>query len=485
MNQHMTTLRDYQNSALKQTYASMRLHRKTILQLPTGSGKSHIAAALMEHALQNNKRVAFLVDRIVLGDQITDRLFEAGLPISVMQAQHPMYNPNKPIQICSIQTLARRDRRYWPEVDLFIFDEAHMKYAIVQEIMDKWDLIPWLGLTATPFTRGLGLIWENLVVGITTKELIEQGFLCDYEAFGPDTPNLVGVRRSGGDYSAPDLETRMNSITGNIVKHYLETGNDRKGLAFTPTVAYSQYLAEEFKKNGVDADYVSHHDTPEQRHDKMTRYRSGDIRMMCNCDVLTKGFDMGDIEYGILARPTRSLALHIQMIGRFLRTHDNKPIATIMDHAGNIERLGFPDDDLPTTLDMGEPGENSDTRDEPEERQPRTCPQCYSIVPPATPQCPVCGHMARRQPEVEVKSGILKKLENPNITAGQMKQDVYGQLLTIAKTYSYSRGWVSHKYKEIFKVWPRGMNETPTEPTQDILGWVKSQNIRYAKRRTG
>jgi DNA repair protein RadD len=482
MNQHMKTLRGYQNDSLKDTYASLRSNRKVMLQLPTGSGKSHIAAALMEHALQHDRKVAFLVDRIVLGDQIIDRLFKAGLPISVQQGNHPMYNPSKPIQICSIQTLARRDRRHWPKVNLIMQDEAHCKYAIVEKMMSTWNNVPWVGLSATPFTRGLGLLWEDLVVGITTKELIEQGFLADYEAYGPNTPNLVGVRRSNGDYSAPDLEERMNEITGDIVKHYMDRGVGKKALAFTPTVAYSQYLADEFKKNGINADHVSYHDTDEQRTDKMQRYRTGEIEVMCNCDVLTKGFDMGDIEYGILARPTRSLSLHIQMIGRFLRTFDGKDIATIMDHAGNIERLGFPDDDLPTTLDMGVPGENGDAPD-PEEPQPWNCPMCHALVPPRTPQCQVCGHIARRQPEVEVKSGILKRLENRNVEPAQMKQDVYSQLAYIQKDKGYSRGWIAHKYKAIFNVWPRGMHNRPTEPTTEILGWVTSQNIRHAKRR--
>lgn len=483
MNKHLKSLRGYQASAIRSTYNSMRNHRTTMLQLPTGSGKSHIAAAIMEHGLANNKRMAFLVDRIVLSDQIFDRLFEAGLPISVMQGDHPMYNPSKPIQIASIQTLSRRGRRHWPEVDMFIQDEAHIKHSVVGEIMGQWDAIPWLGLSATPFTRGLGLLWKNLVVGVTTKDLIEQGYLSEYEAFGPNTPDLTNVRRANGDYSATDLEVRMNAITGDIVKHYLERGVGKKGLAFTPTVAYSQHLAEEFRQNGVDADHVSAHDTDAQRDRKMKAYRNGEIEMMCNCEVLTRGFDQGDIEYGILARPTRSLSLHIQMIGRFLRTASGKEKALIMDHAGNIERLGFPDDDLPRHLDMGEPGVNSDTRDI-EEPQPRTCPKCFALVPPRTPQCPVCGHIARPRPEVEVKSGILKKLENPNIEPAQLKQSVYSQLVYIANEYGYARGWVAHKYNAIFKVWPRQMVDRPIEPTPEILSWVKSQNIRHAKRRS-
>jgi len=219
------------------------------------------------------------------------------------------------------------------------------------------------------------------------------------------------------------------------------------------------------------------------RQDKMKRYRAGEIRMMSCVDVLTKGFDDPMIEYGILARPTRSLSLHIQMMGRFLRAHDDKPLATIMDHAGNIERLGFPDSDLPTALNMDEPGEPGD-QPVPDEPLPWNCPACRALVPPRTPQCPVCGHMARRPTEVEVKKGILKKLENPNITAKQQKQEVYSQLLWYCDKHGYKDGWAANKYRAIFDVWPRGLLATREIPSTELAGWIKNQNIRYAKRTT-
>jgi DNA repair protein RadD len=491
MNQHLTTLRDYQKDVITRTYESMRSHRKTMLQMATGSGKSHVAAAIMEMGLAKGKRIGFLIDRIVLGDQITDRLFSSGLPVSVVQGQHPLWNPNKPLQVCSVQTLARRRETQWPAVDLWIMDEAHLVYDVVNRMMAHRTDIPWLGLSATPFTRGLGLIWDNLVVGSTTKQLIEQGYLCDYEAYGPDTPNLIGVRRSGGDWSPADLEGRMNEITGSVVKHYMDRGRKpdgsmMKALAFTPTVAYSQHLADEFRKNGIDADHVSGHDTDVQREDKMARYKSGEIQVMTNCDVLTRGFDMGDIEYGILARPTRSLSLHIQMLGRFLRTSPGKDKALIMDHAGNIERLGFPDDDLPTRLDSEDRSESDDTREEDdEEREPRNCPQCHHLMPAGTVQCAMCGHVIRKPIEVEVKSGILTKLTNPNVGEKQNKQEIYSQLLHIADARGYSRGWTAHKYRELFEVWPRGMVDVLAQPSEGLQGWITHKNIAWAKRKHG
>jgi hypothetical protein len=170
------------------------------------------------------------------------------------------------------------------------------------------------------------------------------------------------------------------------------------------------------------------------------------------------------------------------MLGRFLRTHPEKDRAIILDHASNIERLGFPDDDLPQELDQGERGTNSDTRD-PDEPQPWNCPNCHHLVPPRTPQCPVCGHIARRQHEVEVKKGALQKLTNPNVSEQQNKQDVYSQLVWFGDQHGYATGWAKHKYRELFGVWPRNVNREKKMPSQELLSWIRSRQIAYAKRK--
>jgi DNA repair protein RadD len=462
-------LREYQSNAIGKVYQSLRKHRSCILQMPTGSGKTHVAMEIIRHGLKHGKRIAFCVDRITLLDQTLDKFVEEGFQIGVMQGQHSMTNASAPVQIVSLQTLARRGRRHWPEVDLFIIDECHVNYEIIREVIETWDGLKYIGLSATPFTRGLGLVWEDLVVATTTAELIEQGFLADYEAYAHSQPDLTGVRQSNGDYSTPDLEERMNTLTGDIVAHYLAHGNNGKALVFTPTVAYAQSLALEFQKAGVDADHVSGYDTDERRKEILDKYKDGTIKVITNCEVLTKGFDQPDIEVGILARPTRSLSLHIQMCGRFIRAHDGKEKALILDHAGNIERLGFPDDDLPTTLDMGEPNTNSDTRQR-DEPQPWNCPKCHHLVPERTRICPACGHAAVRPNGVQIEAGVLQKIER---TGMSQKQAVYSMLNCIRLDKGYKEGWVANQYKEIFGVWPRKMNRhtilTPVPELREFL----------------
>jgi superfamily II DNA or RNA helicase len=473
-------LRPYQKKAIAQTYESLRENNRVMLQLPTGSGKTHIAMDIIKQGLRNGRRINFGVDRLTLLDQTVDKFREHHIPVSVMQGNHPLYNPAQPVKIVSLQTLQRRDRSRWPTCDLWFFDEAHTHYGITSKVMNTWNALKYVGLSATPFTRGLGRVWEDLVVGATTEELMIEGHLSNFVAYGPSQPDLRGVRQSNGDYNSTDLEDRMGFITGDILQHFLKHGADKKTIGFTPTVRYAEHMAELFTANGIPSDYVCGKDSDERRIEVFNRYRAGDIQALFNCEVLIKGYDQPDIELGLVLRPTRSLSLHIQMLGRLLRTAPGKERAIILDHAGNIGRLGFPDDPLPTRLCDRERGVSSIDRRDPEEPTPWTCSQCYTLVPPRTRECPSCGFIPRQAPELEVREGSLRKLARGSMVE---KQDVYSQLLELAARRKRKMGWVAHSYRSIFGVWPRRMVDRRKEPTQDLINWVKSQDIRYAKRR--
>lgn len=477
----IATLRPYQNTAIKNVYEALRTYDRVMLQCPTGSGKTHIASAIIEHGLKHGRRIGFCVDRLTLLDQTLDRFVGDGFRIGVVQSGHPLQNPAAPVQIISAQTLARRDRRSWPPIDLAIIDEAHTNYSVYGKMMDAWNRIKYIGLSATPFTRGLGRTWQKLVVGSTTSELISAGYLSKYVAFGPSAPDLVGVRTSNGDWVRSELESRMNVLTGGIVEHYLKHAAGKQAIAFTPTVAYAISLSEAFNAAGVAADYVHGEDEPERRIESLRKYRSGETMVMCNCEVLTKGFDLPQIEVGIIARPTKSLSLHIQMLGRVLRTAPGKEQALILDHAGNIERLGFPDDDLPTELCRREKGASSQDQRAREEPRPWNCPRCHSLVPPATAPCPTCGFMPQRQGrEVEHVEGSLRKLAK----VGKVeKQAMYSQLLSVAHDRGFKMGWVAHTYRDLFGVWPRGMLDVRAPVTPEIDKFVTSRLIRAAKRK--
>jgi superfamily II DNA or RNA helicase len=351
--------------------------QSVILQLPTGAGKTHCAIAIIKHGLEHGRRINFCADRLTLIDQTFEKFMEHGIRCGVVQADHPARDPARPVQIISLQTLKRR--RQWPDADLWIVDEAHDQHQVTYEAMVRG--AKFIGLTATPFTTGLGLHWNRLVVGVTTAELIEAGYLSPYKAYGPSAPDMKGVGTTAGDYTKSEMEPRVREIIGSVVNHYMEHGEGRKALCFAVNVAHAKDLAGQFQAAGLEADYVEGRDTPDRRHEVLGKFRRGDLDVVVNCEVLTKGFDLPDIGCLILARPTRSLSLHIQMIGRGLRAAPGKDYCLILDHAGNIERLGFPDDDLPRELCMKEKGVSSADKREKKDPMPWNCPDCTHLNP--------------------------------------------------------------------------------------------------------
>lgn len=474
-------LRDYQVTAVRETYAALREFDRVLLQMPTGSGKPHVAKAIIEHGLKHHKRINFIVDRITLVDQTFESFMDQGIRAGVVQANHPAFNAALPVQICSIQTLKRKRSNDWPIADLMIVDEAHDQHQAMYAQMEKWNALKYLGLSATPFTTGLGLHWQKLVVGSTTSELMRRGFLSPYVAFGPSTPDLQGVGSMAGDFSKKEMEPRVKAIIGSVVDHYVENAEGRKALVFAVNVAHAKELALEFIRRGIDADYVEGRDTPERRSRVLKDFRSGLLDVVVNCEVLTKGFDLPDITCLILARPTRSLSLHIQMLGRGLRTAKGKVNCLILDHAGNIERLGYPDDPLPQELCTKEKGVSSKDKREKDEPKPWNCSKCHHLNPHDTLTCTCCGYMRKKPSKVVEKSGKLVELAGAGKRAD--KQCAYSMLLCHAEGHGYSSGWVAHKYKKLFGVWPRQMSETLETPTPEFRSWLKSEQIRYAKQR--
>jgi superfamily II DNA or RNA helicase len=183
----------------------------------------------------------------------------------------------------------------------------------------------------------------------------------------------------------------------------------------------------------------------------------------------------------ILARPTKSLTRFIQMVGRVLRPFEGKTKALMLDHSGSTERLGYPTDDLPLELDDGRPKAAGTKRTK--ERLPSACTSCSYMRPPGVHVCPVCGFAPERQSNVETREGELVKVARQRKADKFEKQSAYSQLIHIADERGYSDGWVSHKYRALFGVWPRGLDSRPIEPTPEMRSWVKSQAIRFAKRK--
>lgn len=485
-------LRDYQEKAIHLLRQSLSTgHRTPMLQCSTGAGKTVIAGSIIESARNKGKCVAFIVPKITLVDQASAHLDAIGIDHGVIQADHYRTDYAKKVQVISVQTLIRR--KPW-EFDLALNDEAHGKFTGLLELMDKWNKIPFIGLSATPWTKGLGQHYDDLIIPITIHELIDQGHLVDADAYGPSKPDMAGVKTTGGDYNQKEAAKRADQegLIADIVKTWLELAGNRQTICFATNVAHSKHITQRFIDAGVAAIHIDAYTDSRDRRRAIAAFKSGEVKLLSSVGVLHTGFDAPNAEVAILARPTKSLSLHIQMIGRILRPYTDeqtgyvKERGLILDHSGNIERLGFHTDPTPEHLDDGKGKTDSVDPETREEPLPKTCPQCFTIKPPQVSACPKCGYSFIKENEVVEQAGELKKLKKANReSTPEEKAEFYGGLKQYANekvTIKNKEGWASNKFREKYGVWPNHYKDAPpVQPNPDVLGFITYCNVKWAK----
>ena len=472
----MQTLRPYQDQAIEKLRGQFALGRKKVmLQLPTGGGKTAIAAEMVRSAITRGRKCLFVADRLELIDQASERFDIEGIPHGIVQADHPRTDPDAPLQVCSIQTL---NRRRLPAFDFCVIDEAHVIHQAHKRLMETD--AKFVGLSATPFAKGLGKIFDSLVVGATTSELIDLGFLVQPRVWAPSAPDLTKVRTVAGDFDEQQLAaaTDKKELVGDIVDHWHRLAQGRPTIVFAVNIAHSINIVGTFKEAGVNAVHLDAYTPKAERKEIIARFKAGEIQVLSSVDILTKGFDYPGASALIMARPTKSLMLYIQQAGRVLRIAEGKTDCIILDHAGNTERHGFVTDALPRELDMGNKAASS-TRDKPEAK-PTKCSKCHFVKAPRVYICPNCGFAPKKKSGVKSEDGDLIEVTKHAIID---KQFIYSQLVAIADEHRYSPGWIAHKYKTYTGVWPRGLSSVPIKPTEEMRKWVRHQNIKWAKRR--
>ena len=491
-------LRSYQTNAIQDVrHAMARKALRVMLYSPTGSGKTEIAQAIIMAAAEKGKRVAFICNRIHLVNQASERFYRNGIRHGIIQGQNTR-DIDKQVLIASIQTVAKRGM---PPVDLILIDEAHAVAgsAEFRQFLFRRNNVPVIGLSATPFSKGLGKhyeemggeLFQKLVVAATIPELIEQKFLVDCEIYAPSEPDMTGLKQSRNafgelDWSDMDVGKAVDKPTliGDIVSHWLRLANDTPTVCFASSIAHSQHIVEAFRAAGVAAEHIDCYTDEQERKAILGRVARGDTRVISNVAILSEGWDFPACQTMILARPTRSLIRYIQMAGRVLRPFPGKTQALILDHSGTVARLGFPTEDLPLELDNGKAKDAKRGSEEDEEPKASVCPSCKYVKKTYMPVCPQCGFAARKKPDVVELDGELKRVEKKSkkkalTTLG--KQEVYSQLLTMQMNRGYSDGWVAHQYRNIFDVWPRGLARIAKEATEEVSKFVHSKQISFQR----
>lgn len=327
------TLNPHQELAIDMLRRSLASgHKRPMLQAPTGAGKTILSAAIVEGALRKGNPVLFVVPFLSLVDQTVEKFSEQGISsVGVMQGYHPQTDGEQPVQVASVQTLMRRSL---PDAGIVLIDEAHRWFDFYGKwmAMADWEKIPFVGLSATPWTKGLGKHYDDLLVPTTTKELIAKGFLSPFRVYAPSHPDLSKVKTVAGDYHEGQLSETMSQpvLIADTVSTWLKLGEDRPTLCFAVDRAHARKLAHQFEAAGVPTGYVDM-DTPRDERQLIgERLRNGQIKVVCNVFTLTTGIDW-DIRCIILARPTKSEMLFVQIVGRGLRTAEGKADCLLRD----------------------------------------------------------------------------------------------------------------------------------------------------------
>ena len=514
-------LRDVQLKMFDNLASSYRAgHVKQMVMAATASGKTFWSAVLFHRILTKNPtaRLIFVVPRTSLVDQAYKDFQQVlDVPISVIRGQDERINLSLPIQIATIQTLARRIKKY-PELfcqyDLMICDEAHIRFDSIKDIDAKWII----GLSATPYSKGLGLFYDDLVKSIPAKELTEQGIITPIRVLSAqrqiDTSKLT--TNSTGEYKSDEEEEEAIRIVGDVLKEY-EASEDMKGrpfIGFAKTISACIALAETFINAGHNVGYVHSKMSDDDCEAILSSFKNGHLDGVFSVVKLIEGFNYPEASALLLctsfapsktyADTPNALGRYVQMFGRVRRSVEGNPekYALVHDHGENYIKYGHPDifelgfDELCTGKD---PEKKDDEEKTEKDLKPIACPECNFYIEHGR-ICDRCGHELVKYTQivegkiVEFVDGVMVETEslikqrrnkNPNKEYSNEEKIVfYGSLKGYGIKHGYAKGWASNQYKNKFGVWPNSYKDSPSrEPTEEVKKYIKMGQIIYRARK--
>jgi DNA repair protein RadD len=487
-------LRDHQMTVIDKLREGFKQgHRAQLLYAPTGFGKTEVAIFLMKATTEKYNKAAIVLDRLVLVDQTSNRLSKYDIPHGVFQAGHWKWDAAERLQVCSAQTMERR--KGFPDVDLLIVDECHIARKQTSDFIKNNPQIKVIGLTATPFTKGLDDLYTNVVNGATTQWLVEKKWLTPLKVFIAKEIDMKGAKKVAGEWSPDVVTERGMKITGDIVDEWEKKthevfGKPVKTIVFCSGVAHGADLVQKFADRGYNFVSISYKDNDDFKQEAIEDFAKPDteIHGLIATDILTRGFDVPDVMIGVSARPfSKSLASHVQQMGRVMRSHPGKEFALWLDHSGNYLRFREDWDDVfeSGVTELSEEGEKAKREPTEKAKKESKCPSCGHLWPKNSDICTNCGHIRKRRNHVDAVAGELHELFGTSKSMRDEKQTFYSELIYIAGEKNYNPGWASHKFKQKFGVWPRGLVEVGIPPTIKTVNWVKSRNIAWAKRIRG
>lgn len=462
-------LRPYQSLAVGQIHDALMRSRSAVYVLPTGGGKTVIFAEISRLCHEARTESVILVHRDTLLKQASDKLDDIGVLHSIIAPGKTDFGDT--VKIASVQTLVRRLERH--KFKLYIIDEGHHAVAgSYKKIIDADPKASVLLVTATPMRmdgRGLGEVAQEMVLGPDIRELMDDAYLTEATCYGATTTvNIAMARVTGGDYNAKDIQDIMDKkeITGDAVEHYRKLCPGAAAIAFCATIQHAQDVAAEFRSAGYKFESIDGRMPASAIRSRLAALKDKSLQGITSCDLISEGFDAPGVIAGILLRQTKSLAVHMQQVGRLLRPNyapgmpldtrerrlaaiaaSDKPKAILLDHAGNSFRHGLPDERREWTLASRKVGDSGPSL--------KTCPACYGYSRAWEKSCRNCGHVyvvvereGGRGPGDRVE-GELTVIDSELLRKFRGRKDMtYAELLEVARLKGYWPGWAYKKFLE-------------------------------------
>lgn len=468
----MKQLRRYQSEGIEAIRKCFQDNRKRVLAVcPTGGGKTEIFSTIIKKAVENNQRVLLVVRRRMLIKQAFKRVLPYYSKVSAIMANFGRFNLDSKVQLCSIDTVHSRAKKgklsFLKNYDLVIIDEAHdcvaknykqfFEFLEDEEYKNKSKYKKrYIGFTATPYkvAKKFHDFWDSCVNITNTRELIRLGFLSEYsmvEAVNIDTTGVkVNIK---GDYDSKELFNRVHKkkIYGDIVSKYQNFAMNKTALLFAVSVEHSKAVAKEFNDNGIEAVHCDANSNEGYRQQCIARMEEcAKLRkpfIICNVNILSTGVDIPCCEVAILARPTKSLNLYLQQIGRVLRTskETGKKLALIIDHAGNAHEHGYPCDVRRPHLRKTD---TSSRNIREESLAVKTCLHCHCLNPVFKKECMDCGNPFGKI-DVELSQHAA---EMQNISIEERIQNSYQSETRFARMHGKN---TDHAHRILFKRYGR------------------------------
>jgi DNA repair protein RadD len=439
-------LRPYQQKMVDDIRLQYQMGKRSVLGvLSTGGGKTCIFSHIAQAAARKGNRVCILVHRAELLDQASRSLTAMGVNHGRIAAGRSM-DLSHAVQVASVGTLARRLHLLPPDfLQLLVVDEAHHSNAGTwARTLAHFNRAHLLGVTATPVRldgRGLGEWYQSMVLGPSAAWLTEHGYLANARVLAPPGFDATGLRKRMGDFDAKQAAERVGTIMGDAVGHYRKHLAGQTAIAFCCSVAHAEAVADAFQLQGITAASIDGSMDGATRRGLLEDLGAGRVKVLTSCQLIGEGIDVPSVGGCILLRPTSSVSLHLQMIGRCLRPSPGKPAAVILDHVGNTLRLGHHLEDRDWTLD------GIKKRDREAAPSVKVCPACFAAMASQARQCVECGH--EFQPEKRELRQVDGELVEVAMRARKREQAAAATLEELVavgqrRGMKNPRGWAMH-----------------------------------------